>query len=758
MTIEKFVHLSQEEKNKVLIKTMELMVELESMTKKQVKTSGSNPETYKKYVDVLNKIRTFLMSEAVAADPSLFDDDTLKKFQEVQKKLGKNSCIYAGWVSTIYTDASNNFYCLHPSISPDTNVQALYKKINDKSKCAWNQIACNPMVFGLKKAEKQTSFCVDVEKTGTTSKSHNASYECMQKALEKKPKDLNVQDNYDDRLSNLSSLISVPQAKETFNQLHDYIFKSCVCVGDGSKVHKRYQNYMRPHRTCLGMVMALKELKSGSCEEFSTNISNSTHDDFMKKWNDFFTKNQPAPTISNYTFNPNQQIEKDYKGLIDSIEVKAYCDGKLEKKKEYDCKINCKEIPGTVPGNPTWDCQLNPKAEEKVFGPDNKPVVTAITEDLLKPHLGNVILTKGKVDIQPDGYPKFTCEATIIKEDTSKIEPICTTECKKAKDGNTDILTCSVKLEKKEDAKPAVPVTLTPEIEKNIPKNLTGLKQFPLEADGLKFSCPVVEPTPEDKKDDETDTKSCEIKVEEITEGDDKDIKVKASVIFSGFKDSKDPEPFSWSEGKQDEKDKKIVILEKKTEARKVSVSFGSKNTEKCEADVPILSGNKEEEKKEEETKKYTIEAKAESYKDTDTNISVKAIVKDQGKEVELPAGYKISWTRNGAGASKIKAPAKDKTAAIQDENEKDKTAIPAGQFATGTSVSAQRVEDDYTVVASLLNADGKEEAKDDEKIPLLSSSDNSKKIIPRNYGPSQGGAAPPSSGAMDTSAGAITE
>jgi hypothetical protein len=177
-----------------------------------------------------------------------------------------------------------------------------------------------------------------------------------------------------------------------------------------------------------------------------------------------------------------------------------------------------------------------------------------------------------------------------------------------------------------------------------------------------------------------------------------------------------------------------------------------------CKQKITAITPVKEKEKT------YTIEATAESYSDSDTSITVKAIIKADGNAVDVrPEGYTIYWTRTGAGVPKIKEPEKKKSSAVGDvvedkKDKKDEKTVDSGKFADDVvSVSAPRVDAEYKVTAHLVK-DKKDVDTDDEDIPRLSSSNDSMNTIPRNYVPSQGGAAPPSSGPMDTSAGAITE
>jgi hypothetical protein len=740
MTIEKFVHLTQAEKNQVLIKTMELMVELEAKYHKEISShNNQSNEVIKKYVHILKQIKNFLLSEAVAAEFS----DLGKDYVQLMNKLGSKACIYAGWVSTIYEDGKGHFYCLHPTRSSVKEVRDIYNQTNPASnKCDSSKIACNPMVFGFKKFDKKTTFCVDASISGSTYKSHNAAYSCMKNALEENPKDITIQDTKHDRLKTLSDAVSSsPESKAIFSGVHDYIFKSCVCKDQPKdiKMHSRYRNYMRPHRTCLGMIQSLKELNSSTCVDFSTKMTDSSYTGFINEWNEFFKKNTPPVDMKNYSMIPDQNIEKEYKKLIDSSEMTAYCKGELpkpapqiEEKKTYTCDVNCKEVTGND-GGKTFDC-FTPggyQIKEILTGPSGTNE-TDLSQDLYKEELKKItsIDEKNQFTLKLKDLPEITCQASIEK---SKEKPVCKTECKKEKSSEgKEIITCAVSFTKKVNEKEeSIPVG--DEIKKTVPTDLTGKESFSLIYENEEIVCPVSASQTEQGETEEEDKKSCEIKFTEL-EGEDKIKKIKASVSFQGFKDDKDPESFNWSEGVADEKDKKSVTLEKKTEEREISVKFGDKDDEKCVGKVPAASGAKND-----EAKKFSIDLQADSYKDEDASISVKAIIKnDKSEVVSLPEGYKVSWTRSGTGASKVKDTKKQESKATGDNIDgKSSEAKPLfeGEFSTSSSgISAQRVEDDYTVTAHLVNATGKEESKDDEKIPLLKKSSSPSQNPNYNY------------------------
>jgi len=172
MTHERFVHLSQEEKNTIIIRTMEIIVELESKYDRELKSSGHSSERLQKYVQMLNKLRSFLISEAAAAVnyPKMGED-----FEKLLNGQGKKACIYGGWVSEFVTIDGNSF-CKHPSMVNNPKIREAYKSANDN--CVGpNNITCNPMIFGYKTSKDEKRFCVDTGyATATKNKSHNSFY------------------------------------------------------------------------------------------------------------------------------------------------------------------------------------------------------------------------------------------------------------------------------------------------------------------------------------------------------------------------------------------------------------------------------------------------------------------------------------------------------------------------------------------------------------------------------------------------------
>ena len=729
MTYEKFVHLGQEEKNIIIIRTMELMVELESKYNKQTKTSGHSPKRYDQYVRAFKIMTDFLLSEAVAADYQ----DLGKDYVKLLKKLGPKGCIYAGWVSTIYEDNKGNFYCLHPSVSENAEVKKIYNSANPSSnKCdSSTHITCNPIVFGFKKYEKKSTFCVPVSNDGTGSKSHNAAYSCMKLSLEEPPKDPANQDSKDLRLKKISDIIAGNgDVAKSFNEIHDYIFRACVCEKAPSDItmHTRYRKYIRPHRTCLGMVSSLKSIDESACSELSTKLTNSNYIDFVNQWKVFFTKNNPLPDINSKTFKADEAIEKEYQTIINSPEAQAYCNGEKPKPKPVAGEKKCNILVDDVADNK--DKSLAKIAFEgvketevdftwpggAVFTPDKK--TEAIFGKIDKEQSFEI-----KVTETTGSKSSFTCPVKIPGKTPPPVEKKCTSTVVDLT-GDTKQSIATIAFSGIEADKVVV---TWPEGKVEKDNQLQALFQkeemikiieldVTVKADNSKFKCMVEIPA---LKPSET-SESCNVTVTPITDDPNKSLAV---VTFTDVKEG-DAE-FSWPNGGVSTTEKPKEAIYTKTEAAqefKLSATLKSDKTKNmtCEVKIPALG------KSDGPKSIYKIEAKADAYKDQDTTIPVKAIIKnDKGEKVSIPDGHKISWTRTGAGVNKIKEVKQDKKDSGNvsddiDNKQEEVKPLTDGEFATGASISAPRVEADYKVTAHLIDDNGADVAQDDEAIPLL--------------------------------------
>jgi hypothetical protein len=312
MTHERFVHLTEEDKQTLIIRTMEMMVELEAKYAKDTKVSGHSAERFQKYVRVLNQMTSFLISEAVAVTGKAGFPQLGSEFTAILAEQKDQGCIYGGWASKISTNSGNK------------KIKDAY--LNENGKCsAPSQISCNPLVFGFKKAKGEVAFCVDTGPTKTKeNKAHNVSYECMRAALQVDgvPAD---QDSKEARLKYMEKEMTTEANKAAFNDIHKSIFQTCACgKGDMNQV---YMDYIRPHRTCFGMMNSLRAFKSNECEGLIATIPKE-NTEFLTKWNNFFSDSNIKKLDVPKTKHPGP-FDEEYNKLIKDDAVQQYCKGEV---------------------------------------------------------------------------------------------------------------------------------------------------------------------------------------------------------------------------------------------------------------------------------------------------------------------------------------------------------------------------------------------------------------------------------------------
>ena len=335
MDHDRFVHLSEQDKRAVIISTMELMVELESKYKKEVKSSGFNQEKYDKFVQVILKLQKFVMSSAVAATGDKSLPELAGDFSKLLANLKTDGCVYGGYVSKMAT--SNGVkYCRHPSTMKDNvPAEAAIKKayLSNGGSCKGpNKISCNPVVFGYDSIAGTTPFCVD---TGylKTGKAHNVSYDCMRKALEETS-------DKEARLKVLTDAMSVAGNKEAFNKVHGFIFQTCAC--GKTSIDQNFAQYIKPHRTCFGMMNTLRVVKDSECS-IMNNVDSAG---FANEWSSYFGK---AEAFTELVPERSGKFDEDYSKLIDHKAIQDICSGKIPSPdpkdgKKWLCKTECKEV------------------------------------------------------------------------------------------------------------------------------------------------------------------------------------------------------------------------------------------------------------------------------------------------------------------------------------------------------------------------------------------------------------------------------
>lgn len=243
---EDYVHLSNTEKDKIVVKLMEFAVELESKYDYEVKKYGEHSPQVQKLKETLLKLNQFFISSAYANPPKPGWDKYAKDFKELFLGNKEADCIFAGWPSKTYPFQGRSI-CSHPSKSSSKQVNSRYPKPDAGSNCAkagTNKIQCNPTLFGFQDMQKKTLFCVD-----SSNGAQNSAYHCMKLALSDSDKDK------ESRLKMLRE--NLDKSPEIFEALQKYVYELCVCKATPDGFNKSYHEKIRPHRTCYGMMNML---------------------------------------------------------------------------------------------------------------------------------------------------------------------------------------------------------------------------------------------------------------------------------------------------------------------------------------------------------------------------------------------------------------------------------------------------------------------------------------------------------------------
>lgn len=244
MNHEKFVHLDYQEQRRIVIATMELIVEMESKYHQQVKTSGFDPERFRRYSEFMRKVSGLLFPEAHAAPVrNVRYGQYLNQLRTVLNQTGK--CLYGGWISSM--DRNNK--CIHPARGSSAN---LYQS---ETGCTGgnNQITCNPAIFGFKNVASKTLFCVAAGERH----SDNSSRDCMLKALADPPEA--GASTREQRIRNMIDGISANP--NDANAVFDFLLKACACdASQTPEISTHYANYMRPHQTCYSILRMMSEV------------------------------------------------------------------------------------------------------------------------------------------------------------------------------------------------------------------------------------------------------------------------------------------------------------------------------------------------------------------------------------------------------------------------------------------------------------------------------------------------------------------
>lgn len=233
--------LPMAEKKKIVKETMKLVVSLEAKYRFESLKKNPNQSKLKKYTYLLEKAQSFLIGSAHAAS------SYSQRFQDFTTLLqNPDKCIYGGWISQM-----RDGYCTHPmNLGNNAPERRAYTGQGCRSP---QEISCNPLIFGHKKKDQNSLFCVPAGRSDNNA--HNSSLRCMQKALSEEG------DGQQKRLEDLAAEIQANPAQAS--ALFEFISKACVCEAELPGLNENYHRYMRPHRTCVGL---MKMLASSSNE------------------------------------------------------------------------------------------------------------------------------------------------------------------------------------------------------------------------------------------------------------------------------------------------------------------------------------------------------------------------------------------------------------------------------------------------------------------------------------------------------------
>lgn len=338
MSYERFVHLTNEEQEKLIVLTMEMMAEIEESYTYETSTNGYNEELHEKYTSIMKKLYDFLISEANAQEATKALDWTYyaDKFREAVKTSSpKDKCFFAGWPSRIQDreivepdvkkkpkkgkkgKTTSKKLCVVPTEIKDTNSPEYkaYKEHLDqmkkKDKCKTDEISCNPSIFGFKNSDEKSLFCVSSIFGEPT---NNASHSCMKKALGLMPKTEEGADTPEKRLKVIREALK--KNPYFLKSIYEYTEKLCLCnnddVGkDKGDLNEVYLEKIKPHRTCFAMMEMMGQTLT--CGDFDGKGIDLAFFESIKK----FTQKDPKLLDQKY------DIEKHYRNYLKSVGKKS---------------------------------------------------------------------------------------------------------------------------------------------------------------------------------------------------------------------------------------------------------------------------------------------------------------------------------------------------------------------------------------------------------------------------------------------------
>ena len=572
VTYERFLMMNSEDQKQIVLKMMEFMSSAEANSKIQEIVSSGTPEQKEKWKRVISFFSQMIISEAHAAQA-----DKFSKYNSAVKGAksnidGSQQCIYAGWVSRTVRDPVKGItYCNHPANVKGSNSSSLTKYISSAS-CPTGpkdkqKIVCNPSLYGFKTGS--TPLCADA-----SPEMHNSSMQCMELALSGTPKEV------DDRLKEIAE--NLAKNKELFKDLMSFVFFNCACDSKMGleKANTDYRDYMRPHRTCYGLLNQLKAVLSrNECaviedepnfktmvgflnklqDELISSKGFSSSDDCQKKedagkpaCNDKKDSNEKASCLSD--------LDRDKKNCL--MVAKAKSLSQAADNKSGKSSGSTKNLPFDAEYGKVIDSIYEGDKDTQNFCAayvSGKPTVVVTQPETTSGSQGG-----GDDDNKDDKSCKITCK---LKEETAAPTVAAVQSTEPAGGKPVDKKEPPKKEEKKEEKKEVVYVCEKNEISKDqkgaeIVKNLSTFSvKTKAEAStdaNLKhgdIEC-TIEGLPDDKKSDEEPSKD---KYKATISEEKKDVSVTFTITV---KDSAGKEPgttitYSWRSSESKPEDKK---------------------------------------------------------------------------------------------------------------------------------------------------------------------------------------------------------
>ena len=151
--------------------------------------------------------------------------------------------------------------------------------------CKPNEVSCNPVIFGYKKSS--SVFCASTENNA-----ENSSLSCMQQALQDPP--VADADTVAIRLEKLRKNLSDNPA--IAGEIFKFAYQTCACETTPTAMVVTYQDRIRPHKTCYGLMNMMAEATATGC---SADFISTINTDIFKKLKTHITQNAIDASDSN---------------------------------------------------------------------------------------------------------------------------------------------------------------------------------------------------------------------------------------------------------------------------------------------------------------------------------------------------------------------------------------------------------------------------------------------------------------------------